>query len=157
MNSRQKFRALTPNESIDLHNYKEAIDYVFSREDIRNIALSGSYGSGKSSVMRSYENIHKEHKFIHISLSHFEEQGWPERENDITQKDSTKKDVESEEKRRGQSRREIDPVKTVNDLEGKILNQLLHQIPPKNIPQSHFRIKDEISKLRRIISVALIL
>ena len=157
MNSRQKFRALTPNESIDLHNYKEAIDYVFSREDIRNIALSGSYGSGKSSVMRSYENIHKEHKFIHISLSHFEERGWPERENDITQKDSTKKDVESEEKRRGQSRREIDPVKTVNDLEGKILNQLLHQIPPKNIPQSHFRIKDEISKLRRIISVALIL
>lgn len=99
-----KFRSLTPNGAVDLCHYKEALDHVFSSYEIRNIALTGSYGSGKSSVIRSYENIHKERIFIHISLARFEEQG-------SSVSDST------------------DRIKIVNILEGKIINQLLHQIP----------------------------
>ena len=106
-----KFRPLTPNDAIDLHHYQEALDYVFSCGKIRNIALTGSYGSGKSSVIRSYENIHKEQTFIHISLARFEEQGQS-------------------------AGNPADPTKTVNILEGKIINQLLHQIPEKELPPS---------------------
>ena len=133
MSTDRKFLALTPHENIDLHDYREALDYAFSNKDTRNVALSGAYGSGKSSVIRSYENIHKERTFIHISLAHFDEQG----------KKSTLG--------------ENDPKKVVNDLEGKILNQLIHQIPPEQIAQSHFRIKKETPWFRRLLIVGALL
>lgn len=120
MTTENKFQSLTPSDTIDLHHYQEAVDYVFSSNDIRNIALTGSYGSGKSSVIRSYEKTHKERSFIHISLARFEEQGQPA--------DSP-----------------ADYTKTVNVLEGKIINQLLHQIPEKNLPPSYTRPKGRVS------------
>lgn len=123
-----KFRSLTPNDSIDLHHYREALDHVFSSSKIRNIALTGSYGSGKSSVIRSYENIHKEKTFIHISLARFEEQG-----------QSTDNPA--------------DPTKTVNILEGKIINQLLHQIPEEELPPSYIQPQGKISWKRHLLVV----
>lgn len=114
-----KFRSLTPNGAVDLCHYKEALDHVFSSYEIRNIALTGSYGSGKSSVIRSYENIHKERIFIHISLARFEEQG-------SSVSDST------------------DRIKIVNILEGKIINQLLHQIPEKRLPPTYAQLHHKI-------------
>lgn len=59
MSIENNFRSLAPNEYIDLNSYGEALDYVFSLDKIRNIALTGAYGSGKSSVIRSYEQVHK--------------------------------------------------------------------------------------------------
>nr|WP_326209174.1 hypothetical protein [uncultured Oscillibacter sp.] len=116
-----KFRPLTPNDAIDLHHYQEALDYVFSSGKIRNIALTGSYGSGKSSVIRSYENHHKDDRtFIHISLARFEEQGQS-------------------------AENSVDPTKTVNILEGKIINQLLHQIPEKELSPSYIQPQGKIS------------
>ena len=123
-----KFRPLTPNDAIDLHHYQEALDYVFSSGKIRNIALTGSYGSGKSSVIRSYENIHKEQTFIHISLARFEEQGQS-------------------------AGNPADPTKTVNILEGKIINQLLHQIPEKELSPSYIQPQDKISLNRHLLMV----
>ncbi len=123
-----KFRPLTPNDAIDLHHYQEALDYVFSSGKIRNIALTGSYGSGKSSVIRSYENIHKEQTFIHISLARFEEQGQS-------------------------AGNPADPTKTVNILEGKIINQLLHQIPEKELPPSYIQPQGKISWKRHLLIV----
>lgn len=116
-----KFMPLTPNDAIDLHHYREALDYIFSSEKIRNIALTGSYGSGKSSVIRSYENIYKDDRtFIHISLARFEEQGQSVGNPD-------------------------DLTNTVNILEGKIINQLLHQIPEEELPPSYIQPQGRIS------------
>lgn len=126
------FRPLTPNDAIDLCHYQEALDRVFSSNEIRNIALTGSYGSGKSSVIRSYENIHKERTFIHISLARFEEQGHSANNSD-------------------------DPTKTVNILEGKIINQLLHQIPEKSLPPSYAQLQGKISWVHHLLIVLAIL
>lgn len=120
MTTEDKFQSLTPSDTIDLHHYQEALDYVFSSHDIRNIALTGSYGSGKSSVIRSYEKTNEKRSFIHISLARFEEQGQP-------------------------SDSPADYTKTVNVLEGKIINQLLHQIPERNLPPSYTRPKGRVS------------
>lgn len=46
-----------------------------------------------------------------------------------------------------------DSSKIINDLEGKIINQLIHQIPEKSIPQSHFQIKSELSVVMRLLIV----
>ena len=40
---------LTPVSSADISIYETAIDEAFADADIKNIALSGAYGSGKSS------------------------------------------------------------------------------------------------------------
>lgn len=110
----QNFQSLLPKDDVNLSNYQNALDYAMEHDEIRNVALSGSYGSGKSSVINSYEKLRTTKKFLHISLADFDKEGEP----------SSAKD-------------------TAKCLEGKILNRLLHQIDPKNIKQSQFRIKAE--------------
>ena len=46
------FEKLTPQKDADLNVYDEAIDFVFKNRDITNVAISGSYGAGKSSMKK---------------------------------------------------------------------------------------------------------
>ena len=110
-----RFQKLTPTSNVDLNVYEEGFEFIFSNDDIRNIAVSGPYSSGKSSLLESYKKKYPQKTFIHISLAHF-----------------TNENKDNEEK-------EIEDSETV--IEGKILNQLIQQIPIENIPQSNFRIK----------------
>lgn len=121
------FEKLTPDNDVDISVYDEAIGFVFDNEDVTNIAISGAYGAGKSSVIKSYEKKHEEKKFMHISLAHFEPMD-VEEENDATDE-------------------------TV--LEGKILNQLIHQIPVSRIPQTNFRVKKDFGR-KNIISITVL-
>lgn len=121
------FEKLTPDNDVDISVYDEAIGFVFDNEDVTNIAISGAYGAGKSSVIKSYEKKHEDKKFMHISLAHFEPMD-VEEENDATDE-------------------------TV--LEGKILNQLIHQIPVSRIPQTNFRVKKDFGR-KNIISITVL-
>lgn len=120
MKEKYKFESLTPIQDSNLGIYQAALDYVFQEKDVKNIALSGAYGAGKSSILSSYEKYLEDKKdgkkFIHISLAHFEE-------DDVAKEGSVKESV----------------------LEGKILNQLIHQIPESHIPQTNFRVKADVS------------
>ena len=107
------FHKLTPKRDVDVSGYEEALDFVFSNDDIRNIAVSGAYSSGKSSVMESYREKRNKN-FISISLAHFGAEK--------TESDNEKNNLEK-------------------TLEGKILNQLAQQIPVEKIPLSGLNIK----------------
>ena len=51
-----KFYSLTPeklNENKKI--YTEALDFAFANNDIKNIAITGIYGAGKSTVWKTYE------------------------------------------------------------------------------------------------------
>lgn len=126
MREKLTFKRLTPEPNMDMSVYDEAINYAFSNTDIKNVAISGAYGAGKSSVLESYKVKHPDKKFLHISLAHFHdpEQGTPETEDDEENGTTEAKIAEA-------------------ILEGKILNQLIHQIPVEKIPQTNFRIKRE--------------
>lgn len=65
------FERLTPIDNMDLNVYEEAINYVFDNSDVKNVAISGAYSSGKSSVLASYKKNHSDLSFLHISLAHF--------------------------------------------------------------------------------------
>ncbi len=68
-NNQYTFESLTPFADSELGIYESALDYVFEHPEIRNLALSGSYGAGKSSVLASYEKKHeKERNYLHISF-----------------------------------------------------------------------------------------
>ena len=122
------FERLTPISDVDLNVYEEAINYVFNNSDIRNVAISGAYSAGKSSILASYERKHSNLRFLHISLAHFEY-------TDYKVGTEVKKSV---------LEGKITEVKE-SVLEGKILNQLIHQIPSDKIPQTNFRVKKKIS------------
>lgn len=121
--NKYKFERLTPTDNVDLEVYEEAIDYVFDNPDVRNVAISGAYSAGKSSILASYKKKHSNKRFLHISLAHFQS---PNEKEDATE---VKESV----------------------LEGKILNQLIHQIPSKKIPQTNFRVKRRIGTASIII------
>lgn len=109
------FQKLTPVNNADISVYEEAIDFIFANSDITNVAISGAYSAGKSSVIESYKEKHKNLKFLHISLVHFESQDKNKKEDNVKE----------------------------SILEGKILNQLIHQIPVERIPQTNFRVKKD--------------
>ena len=50
------FEKLTPKTDANLEVYKDAFGFVFSNNDIKNIAISGAYGAGKSSILESYKH-----------------------------------------------------------------------------------------------------
>lgn len=123
--SKYNFERLTPTGNVNIDVYVQAIDFVFKHPDIKNVAISGAYSAGKSSVLESYKNRHGELNFLHISLAHF-------------QSPNKKKNEEVNEKKNEE------PEVKESVLEGKILNQLIHQIPSDKIPQTNFRVKKRI-------------
>lgn len=123
-----KFQKLTPIRDADIGIYSEALDFVFENSDLKNVAISGAYSAGKSSVLESYKASHSDKKFLHISLAHFQS---PE---------DAPKDKESP----SEGAHVPETIKE-SVLEGKILNQLIHQIAPNRIPQTNFRVKQKVS------------
>lgn len=55
-------------EKINYQNYKQILDTIMHDSNYRNVALTGLYGAGKSSVMNTYES-ESSIKTIHISLA----------------------------------------------------------------------------------------
>ncbi|WP_057491096.1 YobI family P-loop NTPase [Streptococcus orisasini] len=120
----QKFKKLTPINDADIdQSHIDAVDFAIEDPDVLNVAISGNYGSGKSSFIETYKERHnkKNKTFLHISLAHFNSEDGIEDKQQIKQStDKTEKD---------------------NVLEGKIVNQLLHQIEADKIPLTIFKSK----------------
>lgn len=120
-----KFVKMTPIHDLEIRNYEEALDYAFKEKDILNIAITGPYSSGKSSVISTYEkNCNK--NTIHISLSKFSSDKVEEKHKILPEK-------------------EQEEGVTKNELEGSIINQLIHKIPLDRIPLSNFKIKPNVN------------
>ncbi len=118
-----EFKKLTPLNDIKIDkSYVAAMKFALEEDDIKNVAIAGNYGSGKSSFIETYKEINKKFKPIHISLAHFS-----------AMDDGKEKIDVSEEQSQSSSQ--------VNLIEGKVINQLLHQIDSKKIPLTVFKSK----------------
>lgn len=133
---RIQLEKLSPYTEADLACYQDILDNVFEDPQVNNIALSGSYGSGKSSILLSYENSGngKTKKFIHISLSHF----------------SIRRNFGQGTKKQKMS---SDDTMQEEMLERKIVNQLLHQIDVDSIPLSGLDIKRPLKSWKLVLSI----
>lgn len=67
-----QFMSLSPTivEKID-KVYVDALDFVIENENIKNAAISGHYGSGKSSIWQTYKNMRNINNVIYISLGDY--------------------------------------------------------------------------------------
>ena len=66
-----KFNKLTPlNDVVIDSSHEAAMKYALEDKDIKNVAVSGNYGSGKSSFIETYKSKNRNFKPLHISLAH---------------------------------------------------------------------------------------
>src|SRR5690625_3132585 len=70
-NQQYNFQKMTPTKVTDMRGYKESLDFVFENKKLLNIAITGPYGSGKTSVIETYEKSHKNEDFVYVSLADF--------------------------------------------------------------------------------------
>ncbi len=57
-----EYSSLTPFDGMKDNEMFKSLDFAFSQDDIHNIAISGAYGSGKSSLWLSYKEYVKKRK-----------------------------------------------------------------------------------------------
>jgi hypothetical protein len=66
------FVDLTPIKGADEdHVYSDALNYALSVPTVNNIALTGPFGAGKSSIIRTFESENPGYQFLNISLAAF--------------------------------------------------------------------------------------
>jgi hypothetical protein len=70
------FYSLAATENADKCSvYFDAIEWALQDKTIKNIAISGPYGSGKSSIIQTFEKEHqRKYSFLNISLATFKEE-----------------------------------------------------------------------------------
>lgn len=105
-------------------HYSKALQWALENreeEDIKNIALTGSYGSGKSTILKTFQKNYRgtELKFLNISLATFKEEKpkFDEQGNPI----------------------EKDKEELLRLIETSILQQIFYHEEDKNIPDSRFK------------------
>lgn len=67
------YDTLTPKIITDdsVKPYFDALDFAFTKQDVKNIAITGPYGAGKSTVILSYLQSRLKKDFITVSLADF--------------------------------------------------------------------------------------
>ena len=53
--------------------YSDIIKYAIENTNTKNVALTGPYGSGKSSILKTFESKFIDYKYLNISLATFDE------------------------------------------------------------------------------------
>ena len=112
-----QFEHLAPVDNIEDVVTFDALDYALSQNNIRNIALTGNYGSGKSSVLQSYIKKNKLNKFLNISLATFA----------IEEKEEA-----------GEFSNDKLPETTIQKIEKSILQQIFYRKAGNKFPYSRF-------------------
>lgn len=106
-----QFVDLAPTDDADPDGvYARALEYATSNPKISNIALTGPYGSGKSSIIRTYLKRRHPRLTLHISLAAF-----------LPEAGDRKRDVSKQE------------------IERSILQQLLYGADADKLPLSRFK------------------
>jgi hypothetical protein len=82
-NQSNKFDALTPiDNAINKGIYFIALKEALMNDDIKNIALTGTYGSGKSSIIKTFQKNYTEYDYLNISLASFKDSVNPKPDED---------------------------------------------------------------------------
>ena len=77
-NSEQLFISLAPkviteeNEKEKIKPYLDALIKAVNTKNVNNIAITGSYGSGKSTILKTFQKEYKSSfRFLNVSLASF--------------------------------------------------------------------------------------
>ena len=145
MEKEYRFRSLTSNKNVEIQPVTlQALEYVISDDsEPTNVAITGNYGAGKSSVVESFEK--------HLQNSSSPKIGIIKRLSEFLKKTKNKKFIHISlaqyDETRNNEEKGLNNCQ-INTIEGKIINQLLHQIEPNSIRKSIFKTLDAESRIR---------
>lgn len=134
-----EYKDLTPINNINNGDeYLNALEWALNNPKVKNIALAGPYGAGKSSIIETYlnrekeKNIYEQHKFakkyLKISMATF---------------------IEAHNNEGNETKIEID----ADEVEEGILKQLFYKVEHKKIPQSRYRKLQPIHSINVLLGV----
>ena len=110
--------------------YLTELERSLNEKEITNIAVTGAYGSGKSTIIKTFQKIHCEYEYLNVSLASFTDN------DENGKKKSLKPKVDGE-------GNPIEPDKFNANLERRleisILQQLFYHVKPSEIPDSRFK------------------
>lgn len=177
MDKYSEYKDLTPiSNAENVEEYLNALKWALDQKKITNIALAGPYGSGKSSIIDTFLEKHKDESFFQTYTS--ENNSWIIKKikscilqhdkvcrfNEISKKISMATFIEANSN--GQCKNEDEAVKgedkvakkiciSADEVEKGILKQLFYTIDPQKIPQSRYRKLHPINFSNIITKVAI--
>lgn len=116
MDEKDAINSLAPKIIIDknelnkIEPYLDNLRKAINTEGINNIAITGSYGSGKSTILKTFQHFNPEFEYLNISLASFKDNKGDPDQNDFERK-----------------------------LEISILQQIFYHVKPSKIPDSRFK------------------
>lgn len=157
-----KINSLAPKTDIDIKAYREIIDNTLNELEYenssklknKNIAISGGYGTGKSSIIKTY--FKDKNEIIYVSLgSYIEKNNSPNLE--VTKEETNKyintKDIPNEITTKIINKN----INTDDSIEISILQQILYSVRPKHVPFSRFNRIDKFNSKGTEIAFTLIM
>lgn len=99
--------------------------------DITNIALMGSYGSGKSTIIKNFEILYPNYKVLNLSLGSY-----------------SKQELENQEA----NAEETDNIDDLNEkLENSLVKQMIYREKNSKLPYSRFKKINHISSRKKVL------
>jgi len=138
------YNSLSPVENADPDgHYSEALLWALQNreaKDIKNIAITGPYGSGKSSILKTFEKNNKDESlvFLNISLATFKEEK--------KKKETSDQDKDNE--------KGADHVALLRLIELSILQQIFYHEEDAAIPDTRFK-KTRSFPERKVLQLAI--
>src|SRR3569833_2137008 len=75
MRENSVFDDLSPIDNVqNMDNYNQALSWAIGNDRIKNIAVTGPYGSGKSSLLKTFEKNNPDHHYFNVSLASFQDE-----------------------------------------------------------------------------------
>ncbi|PWG80661.1 YobI family P-loop NTPase [Pararcticibacter amylolyticus] len=105
-----------PEDLKKVQPYLDALKNAITDSEITNIALTGGYGSGKSTIIRTFQSQFPQYYYLNLSLASF-------------------KDIKDEKNGSGEN----SGKNLERQLEVSILQQIFYHVRPSDIPDSRFK------------------
>lgn len=140
------YHSLSPIDTANIkQDYAKALAWAIEnrkKADIKNIAITGPYGSGKSSILKTFQiqNKTKNIKFLNLSLAAFSE--------------SIKNQIEDVTNNEIQIKEDAKRNDLLRLVELSILQQIFYHEKDENIPDSRFK---KIKKRNKYFNLILVL
>lgn len=127
-----KYESLIPNDKADTDNqYSKMLQVALKTPKNNNVAVTGTYGSGKSSFLRTFEKKNKGYNYLHISLATFD---------DIESKENDNLENKIAEQKENKNKALVSKNDNLNQLlEKSIVQQIFYKEKDTTIPFSRFK------------------
>lgn len=143
-----KLAVLSPNTKLTGSHYELYKTYLHEAIDnensvVSNIAITGKYGSGKSSIIDTY--FWDRNDYLRVSFATFENTHL-----------EAKKRSDSDPERKDNNNQAANFKLSDGYIFSNIINQIIYQLDPKDIPLTKFKIKRQMTSFNKFLFIFLL-